>query len=268
MFFVVAVIGSVLWHHLAFFGLMFLCAVIGMNEFFLLSGQNDGRKKNLAYYLFGMLIYTFIGLIGLGYLDKEYFFLLILLFPITVLLELFRKSGGSWARIGSYFAGWFYVAVPFGLLCVLFLTPAFENHGQLPATETYFSGFLLGLFAIVWASDIFAYLTGSMFGKHKLFERLSPKKTWEGSLGGLIFALLAAYALSIIYDQLSLVEWMVLAVIIVVTGTFGDLSESFLKRQAGVKDSGKLFPGHGGMLDRFDATLFAAPFVVVYVNLI
>jgi phosphatidate cytidylyltransferase len=259
VFFLVAVIGSVILHPLAFFGLMFVFAFFGLNEFILLSGTGDSRKKNPAFYLFGLLIYALIGLIGLGYVDIVLSYLLLLVFPVTIILELFRVEKPNWKRIGTYYAGWFYVAVPFGLMCTLYLTPA---------SETYFSGILIGLFAIIWSSDVFAYLTGSMIGKHKLFERLSPKKTWEGSFGGLAFALAAAYLLSLFYSQLTLVEWMVLSVIIVITGTLGDLSESFLKRQAGVKDSGNLFPGHGGMLDRFDAALFATPFVFVYVNLI
>jgi phosphatidate cytidylyltransferase len=259
VFFLVAVIGSVILHPLAFFGLMFVFTFFGLNEFILLSDTGDSRKNNAAFYIFGLLVYALIGLIGLGYVDIVLSYLLLLVFPVTIILELFRSEKPSWKRIGIYYTGWLYVGVPFGLMCTLYLTPA---------SETYFNGILIGLFAIIWSSDVFAYLTGSMIGKHKLFERLSPKKTWEGSIGGLVFALAAAYLLSLFYSQLTLAEWMVLAVIIVVTGTLGDLSESFLKRQAGVKDSGNLFPGHGGMLDRFDAALFATPFVFVYVNLI
>jgi phosphatidate cytidylyltransferase len=259
VFFLIAVIGAVILHPLAFFSLMFVFAFIGLNEFFKLSGQNDGRKNNPVYYLFGMLVYTLVGLIGLGYVDIVFLYLLLLLFPLTIGMELFRTKNPSWNRIGSYYTGWLYIAAPFGLLCTLYRTPA---------QDTFFSGILIGLFAIVWSSDVFAYLTGSLIGKHKLFERLSPKKTWEGSIGGLLFALVAAYLLSLFYQQLTLPEWLGLAGIIVVTGTLGDLAESFLKRQAGVKDSGTLFPGHGGLLDRFDATLFATPFVFVYVNLI
>lgn len=136
-----------------------------------------------------------------------------------------------------------------------------------PQVDDYFSGLLIGLFVIIWSSDVFAYLVGSAIGKNRLFERVSPKKSWEGSIGGLSFALLAAYILSLIYPQISLVNWLVLAIIIVIAGTFGDLVESMLKREAGVKDSGTILPGHGGVLDRFDATIFAVPFVFVYVNL-
>ena len=124
------------------------------------------------------------------------------------------------------------------------------------------------MFVIIWTSDVFAYLAGSMFGKHKLMERISPKKTWEGSIGGLFFSLIAAYILSLLVPQLSLVEWMILTIIIVISGTLGDLVESLLKRNADVKDSGTIFPGHGGVLDRFDAVIFATPMVFVYINLI
>jgi len=259
VFFLAAVIGSIILSPLAFFGLFFVFAFLGLNEFFLLAGNNNGRKKNMVYYLLGMFVYSLTGLIGLGLIDIRYAYLLLLVFPVTIICELFRKTDSGWNRIGTCFAAFFYIALPFGLLNALFL---------MPDREGYIISVLIGMFVIVWSSDIFAYLTGSMFGRHRLFERISPKKSWEGSIGGLIFALLAAWILSLFFNELNLTGWLILAVIIVITGTLGDLSESMLKRQAGVKDSGNIFPGHGGVLDRFDATLFAVPFVFVYVNLI
>jgi len=104
-------------------------------------------------------------------------------------------------------------------------------------------------------------------GKHKLFERLSPGKTWEGSAGGAIFALLTAWGLSFVFHQLDLMQWMLLSLILIITGTLGDLVESMLKRSLGIKDSGDILPGHGGLLDRFDAVLLSAPFVFVYLAL-
>ena len=256
-FFLVAVIGSIVVHPLAFFGLFFFFTLIGLNEFFLLTAKNDSRKKNILFYVLGLFLYVLVGLIGINVIDIRYAFLILLIFPVTILFELFRKDG-TWQRNGVYFTGFFYVAFPFGLLNALF---------YLPGHDEPLTGILIGMFVIVWSSDIFAYLTGSMFGRHRLFERISPKKSWEGSAGGLVFALLAAYVLSLFFSELTLTGWMIMAVIVVITGTLGDLSESFLKRSAGVKDSGNIFPGHGGVLDRFDATLFAVPFVFVYVNL-
>jgi len=257
-FFLVAVIGSIVVHPLAFFGLSFIFSFLGLDEFFRLTARNDRRKENIMYYVLGMFVYSLVGLIGLGLVDIRYVYPILLVFPLTIICELFRKKDASWKRTGVYFTAFFYVAIPFGLLNALFF---------VPDRDESLIGILIGMFVIVWSSDIFAYLTGSMFGKHRLFERISPKKSWEGSIGGLLFALLAAYILSLFFKELSLTRWMIMAVIIVITGILGDLSESFLKRKAQVKDSGNIFPGHGGVLDRFDATLFAVPFVFVYINL-
>ena len=118
---------------------------------------------------------------------------------------------------------------------------------------------MIGLLCIIWASDTFAYLTGKAFGKHKLFERISPKKTIEGFLGGLVGAMIISILIDI-YSVRPMWQWIILAVVLVVTGTIGDLVESSFKRAAKVKDSGTILPGHGGLLDRLDSLLFASPF--------
>ena len=124
----------------------------------------------------------------------------------------------------------------------------------------------MGIFILIWVNDSFAYLVGKTLGRHKLYPKISPKKTIEGSLGGLIFALAAAYIISQYEPILTMWQWMVLAVVIVVMGNLGDLLESKFKRVAGVKDSGAILPGHGGILDRLDSLVFAAPFA--YLTLI
>ena len=258
IFFLVAIIGSILLHPLAFFGVSFFFCAVALNEFLIISSKGESRKSSIHYFIFGLFNYSVTGLIGLGYVDIRFAYLIILTFPVVIVLELFNKSESSWKRIGIYLTGWMYISIPFGLMNALFLTPQVEG---------YFTGFLIGLFIIIWSSDVFAYLVGSAIGKHRLFERVSPKKSWEGSVGGLIFALVAAYIMSLMYTQIGLINWFIIAIIIVITGTFGDLVESMLKREAGVKDSGTILPGHGGVLDRFDATIFAVPFVFVYVNL-
>jgi phosphatidate cytidylyltransferase len=125
----------------------------------------------------------------------------------------------------------------------------------------------LGVVLLIWANDTFAYFTGSLFGKHKILPSISPKKTWEGFFGGLIFALITAWMLSLYFHKLDLQQWLIVATIVVVFGTMGDFFESMIKRKAGVKDSGNILPGHGGILDRFDALLFCVPFVMVYLLL-
>ena len=127
---------------------------------------------------------------------------------------------------------------------------------------------VFGLLALTWMNDTGAYLVGSQIGKHKLFPRISPKKTWEGSTGGVVFTFVLAYILSLLFDDLRLVDWMFLAAIVGTFGSIGDLIESMLKRSLKIKDSGNLLPGHGGILDRFDAFIFLLPFAAAYLLLL
>ena len=134
---------------------------------------------------------------------------------------------------------------------------------------------IIGLFILIWTNDTFAYIVGKTIGKHKLFERISPKKTIEGFIGGIIFAVFAGYLISKYYirattqfSDKSILIWTIIAVIVGVMGTIGDLIESKFKRIAGVKDSGKIMPGHGGILDRLDSVIFVAPFVFLFYKIL
>jgi phosphatidate cytidylyltransferase len=113
-----------------------------------------------------------------------------------------------------------------------------------------------------------AYIVGMTLGKHKMFERISPKKSWEGAIGGFVFSIVAAYLISIFYNELTTIQWLIFASLIVVFGTFGDLAESMLKRSLNVKDSSSILPGHGGFLDRFDSLFLAVPAVYLYLQFI
>ncbi|MBC3757363.1 phosphatidate cytidylyltransferase [Hyunsoonleella sp. SJ7] len=136
--------------------------------------------------------------------------------------------------------------------------------------EPYNPEILLGSFILVWVNDTFAYLIGKNFGKQKLFEKISPKKTVEGFLGGLFFACIASYFISRFTDtpNFTFNSWLILSIIISVFGTLGDLIESKFKRQAGVKDSGAIMPGHGGLLDRLDSMIFASPFIYLFLRIL
>lgn len=164
-------------------------------------------------------------------------------------------------------AGHAYIAVPCGLLSFIAAYPGISF--LLP----YSPYILLAFFILIWIYDTGAYVTGSTLGRHKLFPRISPKKSWEGVFGGMFFSLAASVGIYFWYDAigyrtLSLAEWLGLALTITVAATFGDLTESLLKRNHGVKDSGAILPGHGGMMDRFDSIFIAAPATFIYITLV
>ena len=152
---------------------------------------------------------------------------------------------GNWAHT---MLSQVYIALPFAMLNVI----SFQN--DFVSSEVTYNPILpLSVFIFLWMSDTGAYCIGTLIGKHRLFERISPKKSWEGSIGGAVVALIAAAILAHFFNTLNTLEWMGLALTIVVFGTWGDLTESLFKRQLGIKDSGNILPGHGGMLDRFDS---------------
>lgn len=134
--------------------------------------------------------------------------------------------------------------------------------------DEYHPYILLGAFVLVWTNDTFAFLIGKKFGRQKLFEKISPKKTVEGFLGGLFFSCVASYFIATFTQTLSFTSWLVLSIIVSVFGTLGDLIESKFKRQANVKDSGAIMPGHGGLLDRLDSIIFAAPFIYLFLRIL
>lgn len=163
--------------------------------------------------------------------------------------ELFLHDEKPFNNLGHYILGQAYLSIPYTVLTALAMW-----------TGEYSPNRVFGLMWLVWTNDTMAYLVGSRIGRRKLFERISPGKTWEGMLGGLASTLIMSWTLSLILTDYTQIQWVILAVIISVMGTLGDLIESMLKRSTGVKDSGDFFPGHGGFLDRFDAFQFSLPF--------
>ncbi len=153
--------------------------------------------------------------------------------------------------------GVFYIALPLGLLN-FFYSP-FQFRGE------FNTHILLAFFIITWLVDTAAYLAGMAFGKHRLFERISPKKSWEGSLGGFVMGIITAWVISLIFKDLPFYHWAAIAIIITVVGGYGDLVESMFKRSVHTKDTGTILPGHGGILDRFDCVFFSAPLVFIYI---
>ena len=174
----------------------------------------------------------------------------------ALLAHLFTDKKKDFTTLQKFLVGLFYI----GGGCI-FLT-------MIPYKENEFAEFLImGIFVLIWVNDSFAYLVGKSIGRTKLYKAVSPKKTWEGTFGGFIFALVAAYFIAQYETNISLAQWMILTTVVVIAGNLGDLIESKFKRSAGVKDSGAILPGHGGMLDRLDSLVFAAPFAYLTLNI-
>lgn len=200
-----------------------------------------------------------------GYTEKEMGawiflpYLLILIYLMVV--ALYEKGKNPLTHWSMLLFGQAYCAGSFSLLNGLaYKSELIEGLAPMPI-------FILALFVLIWLNDTGAYLIGSMLGKHRLFARISPKKSWEGFFGGLAVAVLGSQLLATLDPLYSHLQWMGLAIVVVAFGTWGDLIESLLKRTIGVKDSGNLLPGHGGMLDRFDSLLLAAPASYIYIEL-
>ncbi|MFV0417926.1 MAG: phosphatidate cytidylyltransferase [Dysgonomonas sp.] len=173
--------------------------------------------------------------------------------------ELYMKRNNPIQTLAYSILGQIYIAAPFALMN--YLVFAYEQ-------GSYSHVYILALLVFIWVNDSFAYLTGMAFGRRRLFERISPKKSWEGFFGGAAVSIASSLIFAYFYPNLSVVAWLGFAAVTVVSGTFGDLFESLVKRTLGVKDSGNMIPGHGGILDRFDSTIMAIPAVFLYLILI
>ncbi|WP_439181910.1 phosphatidate cytidylyltransferase [Carboxylicivirga taeanensis] len=248
--FVGAVAASILLHPIAFFLVCLLVAVLGIVELSRLLKLKYGQLNVFAALLLGLSFQILVFLDTQGYIDRTWYVVLMPMIWIPFVYELFKGGENPFQRIALTLMMPVYISLP---LSFLFLTGCINGYFQ-PAI-------LLGFFVMVWSNDSGAYLVGVSIGKHKLFERISPKKTWEGFIGGVIFTIIAAVIIFKITEVASLGVWVGAALVVSVFGTIGDLVESMLKRNVGSKDSGAILPGHGGVLDRFDAALFAAPMI-------
>ena len=261
-------VGAVLGSQWSFGALLLLILVGGQTEFYKLARETGLSPQRWMGLAVGVLLFALNFIVfrqfSRSVTDEAggavlYLLLYIgLLLPTLFVCELFRRSATPLANLGATLLGVLYVAVPLSLLLYV---PVLAGDGVW-RPET-----VLCYIFIIWANDVFAYLVGMTFRRHRLCERLSPKKSWEGFFGGLAGAvatgLAAAYALDANYWV-----WGGLALVASLSGVAGDLVESMFKREAGVKDSGQVIPGHGGVLDRFDALLLSAPYVFLYLLLV
>lgn len=254
--FVGAIVGSILLGKTVFAILFFIVTALTLWEFYTLvdNGDKASINKPLAT-ISGLSLYCSAWLwnFSSGYALIAMAIYLMLCFGI-VINELYAQKGNPLHNWAYFFLGQIYVVVPFSMLNLLNNAFSWE--------------FLLALFILIWTYDSGAYVFGVTLGKHRLFKRISPKKSWEGAIGGFLAACVAALIFAYFSSSLPVIGWIGLATLVVIFGTFGDLVESLLKRTFNIKDSGHILPGHGGMLDRFDSLLFATPVILIYLALL
>ena len=256
--------GCILWNPLAFGCLFVIISTLTIREFGTLVNRIEGVDINKTITSLGGA-YLFMAFMAfcIGAYDSKVFIPYVLLVLYLLISELYLKKQNpvnNWAY--SMFSQ-LYIALPFAMLNVL----AFQYDGMIDDVS-YNPILPLAVFIFLWLNDTGAYCVGSLLGKHRLFERISPKKSWEGSIGGAVVCVAISFLLAHFFPFMNTLQWIGLSLVIVVFGTWGDLTESLLKRQLKIKDSGTILPGHGGMLDRFDSSLMAIPAAAVYIYLI
>lgn len=260
-------VGALFWSKWSIGVVFALIIVVGLVEFYHLCRKTGsdpmttmGVASSLAFFGIAFTLFQQWGTPVSDLTARIVFGLalyLMLIIPALFICELWRKSTTPIANVATTIMGVVYVAVPMSML--LFIPQLLVGSFSAKA--------LLAYLFIIWANDVFAYLVGVTCGKHRLCERISPKKSWEGFIGGLVGAVGVAMLAGYLFEG-NLCVWGVLGVIVALTGVAGDLIESLMKRSADVKDSGKLMPGHGGILDRFDALFISVPFAFAYLLII
>lgn len=242
-----------------FAGILLIVVVLGLTEFYSIVSSPQTKPHKLFGVISGALWFGLSSVIAMRGSFTDLFFLIILPIPFLFLpfiREIWAKSEHPIQNIAITLLGLIYIPLPLSFL-------PFMN-GPTETQFLHMPAYLLGYLLITWVYDTGAYLFGSRIGKTKFFERISPKKTWEGTIAGAIAACLLTIALWRLAVDISMADWAVLLSIVLVFGTFGDLVESMFKRSLSIKDSGNILPGHGGILDRFDSIFLSAPFVFLY----
>ena len=262
--FVAVLVGGILGGPVSFSILFALITALTIREFGTIVSKQDGVQINESIcMLAGVFLFFGFAYIGIAPGQNEILIPYLFLIIYLMIAELYLKRKNPLHNIAYTMMSQMYIALPFAALNIL----AF--HTSLTGSASEYNPILpLSIFVFTWINDTGAYCTGVLFGKHRLFERISPKKSWEGSIGGGVFSTIAAVIMAHFFPFMPLGVWIGLGLTVVVFGTWGDLTESLLKRTLGIKDSGNILPGHGGMLDRFDSTLMAVPASVIYLYVI
>lgn len=272
--YIVLLLASILYSTESFFILFGLFLLIAAYEFSSLVQINKIASLFISIIAYSSITYLLFNKIHLSKNFDITLSIAMLLISIKCIYFLFEKRPTRMDTISKYLYLFGYIILPFIAIIKITALGEFNAHSDY-TLKTYSPKIMLSVFILIWTNDTFAYIVGKSIGKHKLFERISPKKTIEGFVGGVVFAIIAGYLISRYYInpnpnhlQKSIIIWIITALIVGVLGTIGDLVESKFKRIAGVKDSGKIMPGHGGILDRLDSVIFVAPYIFLFYQIL
>lgn len=260
--YVAIITGGILFNSYTFLVLFCLVIILCLWEFYGL--VNDGKRARINKWVSsagGVLLFVSTYLFATGAFNHVVFFPYLCYVVFMLVSELYQKKEDPLTHLAFAFLGQCYIALPISVLNFI----AFQHN----STEQfiYLPVLIFSLFVFIWINDTGAFLVGITCGKHRLFERISPKKSWEGFFGGLAFTIASAWVFAWIEPGIPTIHWIGISIVVVIFGTWGDLVESLIKRTLGVKDSGHSLPGHGGYLDRFDSALLAVYGMLFYVEL-
>jgi len=241
----------------SYFTVFLIICSLTLLEFYTLVGLDGMLPLKFFGTVNGVLLFTLSFLIESGQLNGKFYFIIFPMLAFIFLIKLYKIEKKPFTNIAFTFLGILYIALPFSLL----------NFIVFP-DGSYDYRYVIGLLLLLWATDTGGYFAGIKFGKTKLFERVSPKKSWEGMLGSFILAMIVASFLGYYFKNIPALEWFLIGFIILIAATYGDLVESLFKRSIEIKDSGTILPGHGGFLDRFDGLLLSMPFIIFLVKVI
>lgn len=251
-------LGGTLIHPIAFAVVFGALLFFTQFEFYNLVEKGGYKPSKWVSTILGVLFFLICFGIASGLLPKQFGFSFIPIALFLLIFEIFSSKENTIGNSGLNLLGFAYIAAPFGLMNFVVNSSA---NGQ---NSSFYPWILVGVFLILWVNDSFAYFVGSSFGKHKMCEKISPKKSWEGLIGGAIFGIIMGIINAVLFQAISMTSWIVVATLTVVFGTLGDLFQSKIKREIGVKDSGNILPGHGGFLDRLDSLLFVIPAIFIW----
>lgn len=256
--YVAIMLGGTLIHPMVFALIFAAILFFTQFEFYNVVEKGGYKPSKWVSTISGLLLFAISFGISAGYLKYEFAFAFIPIALFLLIFEIFSSKENTIGNSGLNLLGFAYIAAPFGLMNFI-IQPSINGQDSL-----FYPWILLGVFFILWVNDSGAYFVGSVLGKHNMCPNISPKKTWEGLIGGAVFGVIMGIVNAVLFQEISMTDWIAIAILTVIFGTLGDLFQSKIKRELGVKDSGNILPGHGGFLDRLDSLLFAIPAIFIW----